>query len=92
MNDHLSGVVVHSSKVRSIAKAASYRTLAVIVDLSVIYLITRRAELAIGIAAATNVGSAILYYLHERFWNRVGWGTHAHRVPDPNGSEPTPEF
>jgi uncharacterized membrane protein len=81
MSDRLDGVVIHSSPKRTAVKAASYRVLSVLLDFAVIYLFTRKLALTIGIALVSNTASALLYFVHERFWNRFTWGRHAHRIP-----------
>jgi len=63
-----------SHRKRSFAKALTFRIIVIISDITVIYLLTRKIELSIGITLATNIASTMLYYLHERTWNRIGWG------------------
>jgi uncharacterized membrane protein len=43
-------------------------------DFIIIFVITRRYDFAFGIMLASNIGSAILYYFHERAWNKIEWG------------------
>ena len=59
---------------RSIVKSITFRIIVVISDLTIITLVTHRYDVAIGITVATNIGSTILYYLHERVWTRIKWG------------------
>jgi uncharacterized membrane protein len=59
---------------RSIVKSVTFRVIVIISDLIIITAVTHRYDLAIGVAVATNLGSTILYYLHERVWAKIKWG------------------
>jgi len=59
---------------RSVVKAISYRTLVVIADFVAVFLFTNRLEVAIGFVVVSNVYTSVLYFLHERLWDRVAWG------------------
>jgi len=59
---------------RSFAKSVTFRILVIISDLVIILAFTHRYDLAIGVTVVTNIGSTILYYLHERFWAKIKWG------------------
>ena len=67
----------NSHRKRSFAKAVSFRLISITTDLVIIYLLTRKVVLSLGIAAATNITSTLFYYLHERAWDRVAWGKEA---------------
>ena len=54
---------------RSVAKAASWRTLATADTFLISWLITGRAATAGGIAATEVLTKVVLFYLHERGWN-----------------------
>ena len=59
---------------RSIAKAASWRSLATVDTFLISWLITGRAATAGGIAATEVLTKVVLFYLHERGWNLLRWG------------------
>jgi adenylylsulfate kinase len=59
---------------RSLAKAISYRLLSVSMDLLIVFTITKKAELTLGIVVISNVVSIFLYYFHERIWNKFHFG------------------
>lgn len=59
---------------RSLVKTISYRILIVISTFVVTYLLTREIKLTIEITAIANIINTILYFLHERFWNKIRWG------------------
>ena len=62
------------SHARSLVKSISWRVIAFFVTLVVVYAITEEATLSIKVAAIANLVKTILYYLHERIWNRLHWG------------------
>ena len=55
-------------------KAATYRVVIIILDFTVIYLLTRRVDVAIGFMVISNVYTTVAYFVHERIWNRIKWG------------------
>ena len=57
-----------------LAKAITYRTVIIVLDLAGVYLLTGRAEIALGFMIASNIYTSIAYYFHERIWNGVKWG------------------
>ncbi len=59
---------------RSLTKAVTFRIIALCADFLVINALTQKSEVALGIIILTNSSSTILYFLHERVWNRIHWG------------------
>ena len=59
---------------RSITKSVTFRILVIVSDMIIITAVTHSYGVALGVTIATNVGSTILYYLHERVWAKVKWG------------------
>jgi uncharacterized membrane protein len=59
---------------RSLVKAITYRLLIIALDITFIYLLTRNLDIALGFMIISNVYTSIAYYLHERIWNKIGWG------------------
>lgn len=59
---------------RSIAKAVSWRITGTIDTFIISWLITGELLLASGIAVTEVVTKVVLYWVHERVWNRVKWG------------------
>lgn len=64
----------HEHNGRSIAKAISYRVVSILVDLALVFLLTKKIELTLGIVALSNTASIFVYYFHERAWNKVHIG------------------
>lgn len=59
---------------RSLVKALTYRLVIIILDVCVIYLLTRKIEIAFWFMVVSNIYTTIAYYVHERLWNMIGWG------------------
>ena len=59
---------------RSLVKAVTYRIIIIILDFTVIYLLTGRFDLAFWFMVVSNIYTTIAYYIHERIWNRIEWG------------------
>lgn len=59
---------------RSLVKSISFRVLVILSDTIVIYLITHRFDITVGLVVATNLASTVLYFIHERVWNKISWG------------------
>ena len=62
---------------RSLAKALSYRAVIVLLDFAAIYLITGEFRVALGFMVLSNIYTTAAYWLHERAWARIKWGTAA---------------
>jgi uncharacterized membrane protein len=67
-----SGREAHS---RSLAKAVSWRLTGTIDTFVISFIITGRVSLAGSIAGTELLTKILLYYLHERVWSRISWGT-----------------
>jgi adenylylsulfate kinase len=62
------------SHTRSITKAISWRVLATITTMSIVYYFTGSLNLSLGVGILDVVIKIIIYYFHERTWNKIGWG------------------
>lgn len=69
----------HENHTRSIVKALTFRAIIILSDSLIVFLITRRFDFTFGFVAVSNVASTIIYFLHERAWNKVHWGK-SHRT------------
>lgn len=63
---------------RSIVKAVSWRFVATMTTVSIVYILTRELKLAAAAGAVDVVAKLILYYLHERVWATIGFGKKEH--------------
>ena len=59
---------------RSLVKAVTYRIVIVVLDFSVIYVLTGRTDVAIGFMVISNIYTTAAYFVHERIWNKIKWG------------------
>lgn len=62
------------AKSRSLVKALTWRVVAVFVTFVCIYALTGEAKLAGAGTVLTNGINFVLYYFHERTWDKISWG------------------
>jgi uncharacterized membrane protein len=65
---------VHESNKRSLAKAVSWRITGTVDTFIISFFVTGEVALAGAIAVTEVVTKIVLYWLHERVWNKVKWG------------------
>jgi uncharacterized membrane protein len=65
---------------RSLVKALSWRVLAAIITTLVVLSITKRLQFAAEIGLIDTLVKLFIYFLHERAWNKIGYG----RLPAPD--------
>jgi uncharacterized membrane protein len=65
---------VHRTSKRSLVKAITYRAVIIVLDFSVIYLLTGRVDVALGFMIISNIYTTAAYFIHERIWNKITWG------------------
>jgi len=63
---------------RSILKAISFRAVATLATMTIVFAFTRKVVLSVGVGAVQAVTNLILYYLHERIWGGLGIGRKEH--------------
>jgi len=68
------------TNLRSIAKALSWRMFGTLATAIIVYLFTKRVQVALFVGGVELVGKILLFWLHERLWERIPLGKH----------EPTP--
>lgn len=66
--------VLNDSQRRSIAKTLSWRLTGSAATFLIAWIISGSWHMASGIAVIQIVANTLLYYLHERAWNRISWG------------------
>ena len=62
------------TKSRSATKSITWRVLGSIDTFIVSFIVTGHAKWALGIAGTEAITKLILYYWHERIWDRIKWG------------------
>jgi len=59
---------------RSLVKAISFRIIATLATMVLVYLFTKELTITAGIGFLDFVSKLIIYYGHERVWNLIKWG------------------
>ena len=59
---------------RSVLKALSWRVLGTLDTLLVSYFLIGEIALATSIASVDFITKLVLYFFHERIWNKINWG------------------
>jgi len=62
------------SHLRSVIKTVSWRALATIITIVIVFLFTGEIALALSVGAIEVIAKLIFYYFHERIWNWIQWG------------------
>lgn len=60
--------------IRSIVKTISWRTTGTIDTIVISFLITGKLDAAFAIGGIEVFTKIILYFFHERIWNKISWG------------------
>lgn len=77
---------------RSLIKTLTFRLLATISTMLVVYIFTKELTLSIGIGVVETVTKLLLYYYHERLWDKIAWGRIVHPLAElPIEGELAPE-
>ncbi|MBN3039775.1 MAG: adenylyl-sulfate kinase [Candidatus Omnitrophica bacterium] len=62
------------SKTRSAVKTISWRVLATLTTTTLVFIFTKKIYTAVTIGSLEAVAKIILYFLHERLWNKITFG------------------
>lgn len=62
------------TKKRSLVKSITWRIICIVVSIITAYFLTGKIDVSVAIGTIYNGITMMLYYLHERFWNRLEWG------------------
>ena len=66
---------MHEKPYRSVVKTISWRTVGTLDTIIVSYFVTGNLVMAASIGTIEVITKMILYYFHERVWNRLKFGT-----------------
>ena len=66
---------MEGTRKRSVAKSIVWRVICIVVSVITSFFLTGRWDVAVAIGTVYNVITMVLYYFHERLWNRISWGT-----------------
>lgn len=61
-------------KARSVVKAITWKLTAVIISFIVGYYVTGSTKVSAEITGIAAVVGIVVYYIHERIWNKITWG------------------
>ena len=59
---------------RSILKSITWRLICIVVSILTSFILTGEWDIAVAIGTVYNLITMILYYFHERIWNKICWG------------------
>lgn len=62
------------ARVRSLAKAISWRFFATLTTMLLVFAFTRNLALSEGVGITELLSKIVIYYAHERIWNAIGFG------------------
>ncbi len=65
------------SNIRSFLKMISWRVWATLATMILVYIFVGRVEIALAVGGLEVIVKMVLYYFHERAWNRIKAGRHA---------------
>lgn len=60
---------------RTIVKTITWRMLATITTFTLVLIFTGNIELSLSVGFLEVFSKLFIYYLHERAWNKIAWGT-----------------
>ena len=59
---------------RSLVKAYSYRCCGTMTTMIISYVVTGKIVVSLAIGGTEMVVKPLIYWCHERFWNKINWG------------------
>jgi len=74
-NNNGEAAVQSSEKpMRSVLKTISWRVIGTVDTILISWIITGQIALALSIGSIELVTKMVLYFFHERIWNKIKWG------------------
>jgi uncharacterized membrane protein len=70
--------VAKESHTRTVVKSISWRVVATLTTMVIVYIFTGEALTSLGVGFFEVLAKITFYYLHERAWNRISWGQPKH--------------
>ncbi|HKJ02687.1 MAG TPA: DUF2061 domain-containing protein [Longimicrobiales bacterium] len=68
---------MRESRARSVVKSVSWRVVATLTTIALVYAFTRAVHVAIAVGGVEVVAKLLIFYGHERLWAQVEWGLRA---------------
>lgn len=69
-----SDLMYKETNTRTLAKGFSWRFFATATTIVIVFIFFRRLDLAIAAGLLETVSKVLLYYVHEKLWQRIRWG------------------
>lgn len=66
------------ARTRTVVKAVTWRILATLTTITIVFLFTKKIFLSLGVGFAEVIAKITFYYLHERAWQKISWGKDRH--------------
>lgn len=66
--------MILETKKRSVIKAISWRLIGTLVTTTIVFIITEKASISLALGGSAGVLKMILYYIHERAWQKIDYG------------------
>ncbi len=73
---------------RTIFKTLSWRILATSTTLILVYIFTENIAISASVGILETIAKTILYYLHERVWNKTNYGRKISKLSPINTKSP----
>lgn len=73
---------MHEKNYRSIVKSISYRITGTVATFLITFSLTGEMKLALSITGVETISKIILFYLHERLWNKIKFGKIPVQAPE----------
>jgi len=64
---------MNESRTRSLVKSITWRIICIVVSIVIAFVFTGRLDIAAAIGTVYNAVTMVLYYFHERAWNKIKW-------------------
>jgi len=65
---------MHDKHIRSITKGLSWRVIATLTTVILVFAFTGKLYLAAGVGVLEVITKLLIYYAHERTWDKIKWG------------------
>ncbi len=72
-----------SKLAKQLGKTLTFRIMVIVVNSMVVWIYTKEIMATMSVMTITTITSTVLYFIHERFWDRVHWGEE--KAPLTNG-------
>lgn len=67
-------MVMNQKHKRSLIKTLTWRILATSATIVLVFLFTKNLAASFSVGIAEIIAKTLIYYSHERVWNRIKWG------------------